>query len=79
MYVVGQDKVAGRRQVVPGRSVDELLVIRDGLQPGDRVIINGVQKVFFDGMPVQPNRVAMQQQIPSRQPVHASEVVTSHP
>ena len=79
VYVVGQDNVAGRRQVVPGRSVDELLVIRDGLQPGDRVIINGVQKVFFDGMPVQPNRVAMQQQIPSRQPVHASEVATSHP
>ncbi|KGD65235.1 secretion protein HlyD [Alcanivorax nanhaiticus] len=62
VYVVNQDNVAARRQVTPGRSVDDLLVIRDGLNSGDRVIINGVQKVFFDGMPVQPQQVAMKDQ-----------------
>ena len=59
VYVVGDDNMAARRQVTPGRAVDDQLVILDGLQRGDRVIINGVQKVFFDGMPVAPNQVAM--------------------
>jgi multidrug efflux system membrane fusion protein len=48
-----------RRQVTPGRSVEDLLVIHQGLESGDRVIVNGIQKVFGDGMPVQPNQVAM--------------------
>jgi multidrug efflux system membrane fusion protein len=39
--------------------VDDLLVIHKGLESGDRVIVNGIQKVFGDGMPVLPNQVAM--------------------
>jgi membrane fusion protein, multidrug efflux system len=33
--------------------VDGLRVVEDGLQAGERVIVHGVQKVFFPGMPVQ--------------------------
>ncbi len=79
VYVVNQDNVAARRQITPGRSVDDLLVIRDGLNSGDRVIINGVQKVFFDGMPVQPNRVAMNAAEPSETLPKPSEVAATHP
>ena len=59
VYVVDDNNQVVRRQVTPGRSVEDLLVIHQGLESGDRVIVNGIQKVFGDGMPVQPNQVAM--------------------
>jgi multidrug efflux system membrane fusion protein len=39
--------------------VDGLRVVESGLAAGDKVIVNGVQKVFFPGMPVAPKLVAM--------------------
>ena len=42
-----------------GRMVDGLRVVQSGLEPGDQVIVNGVQKVFSPGMPVTPKQVAM--------------------
>mgnify|MGYP000005776733 FL=1 len=59
VYVVVSDNTVARRQVETGRQVDDLQVIRRGLQQGDQVIVNGLQKVFGDGMPVQPRQVAM--------------------
>ena len=59
VYVVGKDNTAQRRDVVLGRSVDGLRVVASGLTPRDRVIVQGVQKVFFPGMPVVPKQVAM--------------------
>src|SRR5690606_8411632 len=52
VYVVNQDNRAERRNVIAGRRVDGLLVIREGLSAGDQVVINGVQKVFYPGMEV---------------------------
>mgnify|MGYP001627777578 FL=1 len=60
VYVVDDSNHTARRQVTTGRQVDDLLVIRDGLNSGDRVIVNGVQKVFGAGMEVNPQRVAME-------------------
>lgn len=60
VYVVDDSNRTERRQVTTGRQVDDLLVIRDGLNSGDRVIVNGVQKVFGAGMEVSPQRVAME-------------------
>lgn len=60
VYVVDDSNLTARRQVTTGRQVDDLLVIRDGLNSGDRVIVNGVQKVFGAGMEVNPQRVAME-------------------
>ena len=37
----------------------QLLVIESGLESGDRVIVNGLQKVFGSGMQVAPRDVAM--------------------
>ena len=57
--VVDEENKASRRNVDAGRTVDGLVVIRDGLKPGERVIVNGVQKVFMSGMPVAPTLVEM--------------------
>jgi multidrug efflux system membrane fusion protein len=59
VYVLGPGNTAVRKDVVLGRSADGLRVVREGLAAGDRVIVNGVQKVFFAGMPVAPQAVAM--------------------
>src|SRR5690606_23270251 len=60
VYVLGADDTAQRRDVVLGGVVDGLRVVRTGLEPEDRVIVNGLQKVFMPGMPVAPKDVAMQ-------------------
>lgn len=59
VYVLGPDNAAMRKDVVLGPVVDGLRVVESGLAPGDKVIVNGVQKVFFPGMPVAPKLVAM--------------------
>jgi len=59
VYVLGNDNKAERHNVKLGRSGDGLVVVADGLQRGDRVIVNGAQKIFFPGMQVKPLQVAM--------------------
>ncbi len=59
VYVLGAENKAMRKDVTLGRTVDGLRVIESGLSPQDKVIVNGVQKVFFPGMPVKPQTVAM--------------------
>lgn len=61
VYVVEDDNRVAARQVTTGHQVDELLVIQEGLKSGDRVIINGMQKVFGTGMEVSPHAVAMRE------------------
>jgi RND family efflux transporter MFP subunit len=58
LYVVNSENVVERRDVVPGRLNDGLLVILEGLNPDDWVIVNGIQRVR-DGMTVQPQRKPM--------------------
>jgi len=45
VYVVGEGNVVTPRPVTLGRSLGALRVIRGGLAPTDRVVINGIQKV----------------------------------
>lgn len=59
VYVVDDKSQAQRRDVTLGRKYGTLRIVEQGLKPGDRVIVAGVQKVFFPGMPVQPKVVAM--------------------
>lgn len=54
VYVVGADNAVAPRPVELGPLVDGLRVIRSGLRPTDRVIINGVQRIQQPGMKVQP-------------------------
>ncbi len=59
VYVLGEGDTAQRRDVVLGAVIDGLRVVEQGLVPGDKVIVNGVQRVFMPGMPVAPKTVAM--------------------
>lgn len=61
VYVVDENNLVAPRQVTTGRQVGDLLVIREGLNGGDLVIISGVQKVFGPGMEVNPKLVAMRE------------------
>ena len=56
--MVGDDNVAKRRDVVPGARVGTMWVIDKGLNPGERVVIEGLQKVRPD-IPVTPTTVPM--------------------
>jgi membrane fusion protein, multidrug efflux system len=59
VYVLGPGNTAVRRDIELGRMVDGLRVVSAGLEPADRVIVHGVQKVFVAGMPVTPQVIAM--------------------
>jgi membrane fusion protein, multidrug efflux system len=55
--VVGADNTASFRNVKVGPRVDTLWVIEDGLKPGERVVVEGLQRVR-DGAPVSPKPVS---------------------
>jgi len=59
VYVLGEKNAATRKDVKLGPVIDGLRVVTSGLAPSDKVIVHGVQKVFFPGMPVQPKVIAM--------------------
>jgi RND family efflux transporter MFP subunit len=61
VYVLGADNKVIARQVELGPVVDGLRVIRSGLQPSDRVVIDGVQNAH-PGKPVSPKPGTIQPQ-----------------
>ena len=58
VYIVDENGTAQRRDVSLGGTSDGLRVVEDGLKEGDRVVVNGVQKIFMPGMPVEAQTVA---------------------
>ncbi len=59
VFVVGEGNTAQRKDVVLGGKVDGLRIVESGLEPTDRVVINGMKKIFFPGAPLQPVDVPM--------------------
>ena len=59
VYVLDGQNRAQRKNVVLGRMVEGLRVAESGLEDKDRVVVHGVQKIFFPGMPVKPTEIAM--------------------
>lgn len=57
LVVVGPENTASVRMVKVGERVDDLWIIEEGLRAGERVVIEGLQKVR-DGMPVKPQFAA---------------------
>jgi multidrug efflux pump subunit AcrA (membrane-fusion protein) len=45
VYVVGPDDTARQQEVRLGPVVDGLQLVREGLRPEDRVVVNGLQRV----------------------------------
>ncbi len=63
VFVVDGQNVVQYRAVVTGRSVEELRVIEEGLESGDVVIVNGLQRVR-PGVAVNATEVAMDRGAP---------------
>jgi membrane fusion protein (multidrug efflux system) len=57
--VVGADNKVAIRTVKPGVKTGSLVVISEGLQPGERIVVEGLQKVK-DGMTVNPKIVSLE-------------------
>jgi len=58
VYVIGADNKAEYRVVQLGPLVDGLRVARTGLKPGERIVVNGLQRVR-PGAPIAPETVEM--------------------
>ena len=58
VYVLGENNTAEYRVVQLGQSMDGLRVARTGLKAGDRIVVNGLQRVR-PGAPVTPEVVPM--------------------
>jgi RND family efflux transporter MFP subunit len=58
VYVVNDKNVVERRDVTLGRLSDDLQIVREGVQPEDWIIVNGIQRVR-DGAEVKPTRGPM--------------------
>jgi membrane fusion protein (multidrug efflux system) len=57
VLVVGADDMVALRTIQPGEMVGDLLIVRNGLKPGERVIVDGVQKAR-PGSKVKPTTAA---------------------
>ena len=55
----GGATIAQRKDVSTGPTIDGLVVIEEGLAAGDRVVVNGMRKIFFPGAPLAPVDVPM--------------------
>jgi multidrug efflux system membrane fusion protein len=60
VMVVGADNHAAYREVSLGASVDGLRVVTGGLKPGERIVVNGLQRIR-PGALVAPQMVGMEQ------------------
>jgi membrane fusion protein, multidrug efflux system len=60
VYVVGPGNTAQRKDVVTGVMAGGLRLIQSGLAPGDKVIVSGLQQIYFPGAPVSPKEAAME-------------------
>jgi membrane fusion protein, multidrug efflux system len=60
VYVFGAGNTAQRKDVQLGPLVDGLRVVQSGLGTGDKVIVSGLQKIFYPGVPVTPKESAME-------------------
>jgi RND family efflux transporter MFP subunit len=67
VFVVDDDRTIAYRPLTLGPLVDGLRVVRTGLQPGDRVVVNGLQRVQ-PGIRVAPEMTAMDTSPPSADP-----------
>jgi multidrug efflux system membrane fusion protein len=58
VFVVGADNKAEYRPVVLGPNIEGLRVVRDGLKAGEKIVVNGLQRVR-PGAPITPQMVDM--------------------
>ncbi|MBU9676100.1 efflux RND transporter periplasmic adaptor subunit [Burkholderia multivorans] len=54
VYVIGPGDKALRRDVTIGRDLDGQRIVEKGLNAGDRVVVDGVQRIYYPGAQVKP-------------------------
>ncbi|MBU9263598.1 efflux RND transporter periplasmic adaptor subunit [Burkholderia multivorans] len=54
VYVIGPGDKALRRDVTIGRDLDGQRIVEKGLDAGDRVVVDGVQRIYYPGAQVKP-------------------------
>jgi len=69
VYVLGAGNTAQRKDVQLGPLVDGLRMVQSGLGSGDKVIVSGLQKIFYPGVPVTPKESAMELSHATQQPL----------
>jgi multidrug efflux system membrane fusion protein len=60
VYVLGAGNTAQRKDIQLGPLVDGLRMVQSGLGTDDKVIVSGLQKIFYPGVPVTPKESAME-------------------
>ena len=45
MYVVGDSSKVSQRKIVPGKQLGTNIIIRSGLEEGEKVVVQGVQNL----------------------------------
>ncbi|WP_295524667.1 efflux RND transporter periplasmic adaptor subunit [Novosphingobium sp. Chol11] len=68
VYVVGKDGKVAPRPVVTGPPIEGLRVIREGIAPTDRVVINGLTRLQ-PGMPVTATQISLKPRAANTAPV----------
>lgn len=72
VYVVGEGNLAERRDLTLGRMVDGRRLVEKGLAAGDRLVVGGVQRIYYPGMPINPRPVAAAAAAAAAQPAPAA-------
>ena len=78
VYVLGPENRALRHNIRIGRIVGGLRIVEDGLNAGDKIIVYGLQKIFFPGMPVNPQPIHMGDPEPAPGPGGSGAPGTGH-
>lgn len=53
-YVVGKDNKAERRDLKLGPMLEGKRVVEQGLNAGDQLVVAGLQRIYYPGMPINP-------------------------
>src|ERR1700722_11969316 len=69
VYVLGAGNTAQRKDIQLGPLVNGLRMVQSGLGAGDKVIVSGLQKIFYPGVPVAPKESAMELSHATQQPL----------
>ena len=64
VFLLGADNKIEYRKIKLGRVIDGLRIVREGLKPGDVIVVNGAQRVH-PGVTVTPQRVTMGGDLPA--------------
>lgn len=76
VFVIGADNKAEYRAVTLGPTVDGLRVVKAGLKPNEKIVVNGLQRVR-PGAPVTPTTVPMDATVAAKPQEKAKDAVAA--